>query len=323
MTNIQQSRSCLSSTLRVLSLFATFFALGVIALGAFTRLMDAGLGCPDWPLCYGHAIVPSAIAIDKYKAWAEMIHRYFAGMLSVLILFVIVLSFFRPNRNRTNIICAIGLIFLISYQIILGQLTVTLKLMPIIVLGHLLGGFCILSLLWLVFLNATQKLPKITVSKGIIFLGYIALILLFSQIMLGAWTSTNYAALSCPDFPFCFNDHPFFTMDFQNAFHLLVDKQMNYEGGVLPDTARQTIHMMHRIGALIITVYLFIFTLILRLKSPVIIWIWGLLTLQIFLGILNVILSLPLFSAVSHTLVASMLLLSLVTLLFQLQKRGG
>lgn len=309
--------------LSILAFFAACISLGVIGLGAFTRLMDAGLGCPDWPLCYGHIVVPHSIAIDKYKAWAEMIHRYFAGFLSILIVCVIVLSFVRPNRNRTNVLCALALVFLILYQIILGQLTVTLKLMPTIVVGHLIGGFCILSVLWLIFLNScTFYSIKILTSRKMIFFSYIAIILLFLQIMLGAWTSTNYAALVCPDFPFCLNDHPFMVMDFQNAFHFFVDTQVNYEGGILSDVARKTIHMMHRVGALLITTYLFIFTILLRIKSPIIFWIWGLLTLQIFLGIVNALFQLPVVSAVSHTIVAAMLLLSLITLLFQMKKRS-
>ncbi len=327
--------------LSIFALFAACFALGVIGLGAFTRLMDAGLGCPDWPLCYGHVYVPHAIAVDKYKAWAEMVHRYFAGLLSILIVCVIGLSFMRSYRNRMTVLCSLALVILILYQIILGQLTVTLKLMPIIVVGHLIGGFLILSFLWLIFLTSSHEFSVMPAelrarwhpewqlnSSGwsrpdiCVYFAYIAIVLIFLQIMLGAWTSTNYAALSCPDFPFCFNDHPFFSMDFQRAFHFFTDKNLNYEGGILSDTARQTIHMSHRLGALVVTIYLFIFTLLIRIKSPVIFWIWGLLTLQIFLGIVNVTFQLPLFSAVSHTLVAAMLLLSLVTFLFQLRKRS-
>ncbi len=302
--------------LSILSLFAVGWALSVIGLGAFTRLMDAGLGCPDWPLCYGHMIVPHSPMIDKYKAWAEMIHRYFAGFLSILIMAVIALSFFKKYRNRYLMIYSLCLIFLILYQIILGQLTVTLKLMPVIVVGHLLGGFLIVSVLWLIFLNSRFPfIPKRNpISIGVL----IGIILLFFQIILGAWTSTQYAALSCPDFPFCFNAHPFFTMDFQNAFHFFVQKGVNYEGGILSDSARQTIHMMHRVGALVLTLYLFLFTYLMRfhLKNAIVFWIWGMLILQIFLGIVNVIFKLPIFTAVSHTIVAALLLLSLLTLFF-------
>jgi cytochrome c oxidase assembly protein subunit 15 len=269
-----------------------------------------------------------------------MIHRYFAGFLSILIIAIIILSFLKQNRTRAQLTFAASFVMLISYQIILGQLTVTLKLMPVIVVGHLLGGFLILSVLWLIFLNCCRYLscPSSVVRGGIqcgistatpasfsnIFFACLGVFLLLLQIMLGAWTSTNYAALSCPDFPFCFNANPFFTMDFQNAFQFFVDKNVNYEGGILSDTARQTIHMMHRIGALIVTVYIFLFTCLLqkKLNKSLIFTIWGLLTLQIFLGIVNVIFQLPILTAVCHTIVASLLLLSLVTLVYQLQKRG-
>jgi len=296
----------------------------VIALGAFTRLVDAGLGCPDWPLCYGHLMVPTN-ALDTFKAWAEMIHRYFAGCLSLFVLGIIILSFTKRSRNRTNMILAGMLLFLILYQIMLGQWTVTLKLLPLVVTQHLLGGFLILSTLWLLYLNnhelVTSQRDK---SASMTYKGAIvALIILFFQIILGAWTSTNYAALSCPDFPFCFNENPLFNMHLKNAFQVISPIGLNYEGGVLAEPLRQTIHMTHRLGALIFTLYFLIFSIfaIPKIKQNMQLlrsfyWIWGLLSIQICLGLINVFFQLPLISALSHNLVASLLLLSLITLVY-------
>jgi cytochrome c oxidase assembly protein subunit 15 len=245
--------------LSTLALCGSFFALSVIALGAFTRLIDAGLGCPDWPGCYGHFIVPltdmarqhvnlhyPATPLVVYKAWAEMIHRYFVGGLSIFIL-VITFSILckKEYRIRSNVVLASGLLLLLVYQIILGQLTVTLKLLPIIVSQHLLGGFFILSLLWLIYLNNRNTPRKIDNNKFTIILAMALLgfILLLLQIALGAWTSTNYASLSCPDFPFCMNDHPIMSMHFRAAFTFFSSTTINYEGGVLPESVRQTIQI--------------------------------------------------------------------------------
>lgn len=311
-----------------LALCACFFALGVIALGAFTRLIDAGLGCPDWPGCYGHLVVTDSPFV-AYKAWAEMVHRYFVGGLSLFLLVIVGIIFSkREIRIRSNVVLAMGLILLLIYQIALGRWTVTMKLLPVVVSQHLLGGFLILSTLWLLYLNNKVNLAKNAQMKknsGMFVLAIIGLILLFLQIMLGAWTSTNYASLSCPDFPFCVNEHPYLPMYFNKAFTLLSPIGVNYEGGVLPEAVRQTIQMTHRIGALIVFVYMFIFGVIAMQKFKnhsdtlkVIYVILGLLTIQVCIGIANIILKLPVVSAVSHNLVAALLLLSVITLVFKL-----
>jgi cytochrome c oxidase assembly protein subunit 15 len=322
-----------------LALIACFFALGVICLGALTRLLDAGLGCPDWPGCYGHWVAPLHHPDSKfvaYKAWAEMIHRYFAGCLSILILVIISLIFknavmdkivrkknlhglsyskryipipydaihgIESHDNPCKLFfAALVLLLLVVYQIILGQWTVTLKLLPVIVTQHLLGGFSILAVLWLIYcfvkpsftLNHTTTLPEL-------FWALIGLIILVLQITAGAWTSTHYASLSCPDFPLCFNDHWGWT------------------------TYRQTIQMMHRFGALIFVSYMGLLTAIFfkKIKETLYLFkllclIWGLLILQICLGITNIIFKLPLFTAVSHTLTAALLLLAMITFVYRL-----
>ena len=324
-----------------LSLVACFLSLGVIGLGAFTRLIDAGLGCPDWPGCYGQMIVPlTEMARQKaalhypgshlitYKAWAEMIHRYCVGALSLFMLAIVVLIFSRRAlRVRSNSVLAVLMTLLLVYQIILGQLTVTLKLLPIIVSQHLLGGFFILTLLWLVYLNNTSYVvivDEVKAAKKILPWAVIALVLIVLQIMLGAWTSTNYASLSCPDFPFCSNERAI-SFQFKEAFHFFAPVGVNYEGGVLSTTIRQTIQMSHRLGALIVTIYLFMFVALARTKltydssfGHLLYLMLGLLCIQLCIGISNVIFKLPLVTAISHTLIAVLLLLSVVTVVFKL-----
>lgn len=337
----------------LISLLTSFFALCVIGLGAFTRLIDAGLGCPDWPGCYGQLTVPLSETAQQlanivhpdtplviYKAWSEMIHRYFAGALSLLTLGILVLvlhDLIKTSRwtrvEKTNLFFMIVLVLLIIYQIVLGQWTVTLKLLPIIVTQHLLGGFLILTILWLVFLNNKYSKTALMITapykdsiKTLLPWAWLAVILVFSQIFLGAWVSTNYASLSCPDFPFCVND-AVFQFNIQNAFHLMSPVGVNYEGGVLPEEVRQTIQMTHRLGALILTVYLFVFSMAGFIKTRLIpaimnmfLVILGLLLLQLCIGVTNVMFNLPLATAIAHNLVAVMLLLAVVTLLFKLTR---
>lgn len=312
------------NALSTLALCAAFFSLSVIALGAFTRLVDAGLGCPDWPGCYGHWV---AAPLAGYKAWAEMIHRYFVGCLSLFIVGVISLVFKKKYRSRGNVILAFGLIFLLSYQILLGRWTVTLKLLPIIVTQHLLGGFLILSLLWLIYLNNRVSEISLRIRKNrLLVWAVLGLVLLFFQILLGAWTSTNYASLSCPDFPWCAYDRAMI-LQFKEAFSLISPTHINYEGGVLSLAARQTIQMTHRIGAVVVTIYFFIF-LGLAIKSlkyapslmKILYGIVGLLCVQLCVGMVNVIFKLPLATAISHNLIAVVLLLSMITFIFKLAK---
>ena len=339
--------------LSTLALTASTIALGVIVLGALTRLLDAGLGCPDWPGCYGHLLLPmNAIAqqlanaaypkttLVAYKAWIEMIHRYAVSALSLLILAIITLIFSKKKyRSIGNIIYVLLLSSLLIYQILLGQWTVTLKLLPIIVTQHLLGGFAIVSILWLIYLTnrchsysetiLSGKSEKIPYQRSLFLLTLLGLLLLIVQLFLGAWTSTQYASLSCPHFPWCMNNQPFLQLftapHFKAAFTLLTPIGPNYTGGALAEITRQTIHMTHRLGALVIIIY---FALILLLamiqlkKLPALMTplycIAGLLLIQVFLGISNVIFKLPLINALCHTFVAALLLLSIITFLFYL-----
>lgn len=331
--------------LSLLALSACLFALCVIALGAYTRLIDAGLGCPDWPGCYGHLTVPHADTAQSvadaqfpgtqfvnYKAWAEMIHRYAVGGLSLFILSIIIFVFSNKRlRVFKNVMASLILIGLLSYQIILGQLTVTLKLLPVIVSQHLLGGFLILSTLWSIYLMNCKPVTQQPQRKQnlVLWMSILALILVFSQIALGAWTSTNYASLSCPDFPFCQNSHIELTMRFKEAFNLFSPIGINYEGGVLAESVRQTIQMTHRLGALIVTLYMFFFLIVAlpKLKNlPHIVKtlyvIIALLCIQLCIGMANVLFKLPLMTAILHNLTAVMLLLSVITLIFKVATIG-
>lgn len=327
--------------LSILALCASFFSFGVIALGAFTRLINAGLGCPDWPGCYGQLTVPMTEAaqllanihypethLEIYKAWAEMIHRYFVGGLSLFIMSIIGIIFVRKEcRFMSNIVLALGLVLLLAYQIILGKWTVTLKLLPVIVTQHLLGGFLILCALWLVYLNnrSSQKIAPCQFPKTLLMIAaIIGLVMIFLQISLGAWTSTNYASLSCPDFPLCMNSQSL-VMHFKEAFNFSAPIGINYEGGVLSEVTRQTIQMTHRFGALILTVYLFLFMAYAmpRLKHAIeltksLYLIMGLLTIQLCIGMANIIFKLPLITAIGHNLVAVLLLVSMITFIFKL-----
>jgi cytochrome c oxidase assembly protein subunit 15 len=333
--------------LSFLALFACFFSLGVIGLGAFTRLIDAGLGCPDWPGCYGQLTVPATHLAQKlanlqfpttplvaYKAWAEMLHRYFVGALSLFIMIIIGMIFSQKSlRTRANVLLSLGLILLLAYQIMLGRWTVTLQLLPIIVTQHLLGGFLILALLWLVYLtNLHAKHTSFTTTLnpckayGLLLLAVMALVILLLQISLGAWTSTNYASFSCPDFPFCKNDQALI-WQIKEAFNFSAPIGLNYSGGLLSETARQTIQMFHRLGALTFTSYmlLFIAYAFFTLKSfPAIrktfFCILGLTLIQLCVGITNVLFKLPLITAISHNLLAALLLLAVITLIYQIRR---
>lgn len=309
-----------SRLLQRLSGAGAFFTILVIALGALTRLVNAGLGCPDWPGCYGHIVVPAKhlahliypkTPLVAYKAWAEMIHRYCAGALSFISVWVFSLLCYRKR-----FLLALSLLLLVLYQIALGRWTVTLQLLPVIVTQHLMGGMLIASLLW--FIHLREKPQVRVVLRAFHPLAKAAFIVLLCQIALGAWTSTHYASLSCDGFPFC-SLHTAMHWHLKEAFSLS-PVGINYEGGVLPLIIRQTIHMTHRFGALFVGIYLLLFAGFVASKvhnarvQRVNIVMLGLLFLQITLGIANVLFQLPLGIAIAHTVTAVLLLLTIVSL---------
>lgn len=367
---------------------ALVLASMVVVLGAFTRLVDAGLGCPDWPTCYGHLWVPLSeedvsVANERFahapvehdKTWPEQLHRIFASSLGILILalffFCVRKSGAAPGRLSVYVLLCllvgataariplgdrldpwlwvlVVLYFLnlarlsaharpsdtapfklpsfiaglVVLQGLFGMWTVTLNLWPKVVMLHLLGGFATLSLLWLLLqrlggwhwrTNASEQLHLLTLKP----LATIAIIVVTLQIALGGWLSANYAALACPDFPLCQNSlWP--QADFKQGFNFLQDIGPNYLGGLLDSHARIAIHLSHRIGALVVLVVLSFFCLKLwqtvhagaRKLAQIIAVV---LLLQLTLGVLNVVLSLPLAVAVAHNAVGVLLLATLIT----------
>lgn len=305
---------------RFLAYFAVFLAVMVVFLGAYTRLTDAGLGCPDWPGCYGHWRV-EANAIAPAKAWAEMIHRYAAGTLGLLILGLGLFGIVRRRDPDQSVLIPLLLIVLVIFQAALGRWTVTLQLLPVVVMGHLLGGLTILALLWILALKSGRhfSLPNLGEDKKFRFWALLGLIIVFLQISLGGWTSTNYAALVCPDFPYCHGQW-FPLHELHKAFNVFMPPGRDYDGGILDTPARISIQVVHRIGAIVTAVYLFglglwgLCAARQGIIKAIMVFIWMALVLQISLGILNVVLMLPLSIALMHNIGAAVLLLSIVTL---------
>jgi len=311
----------------------TVLVFVVIVLGAYVRLSNAGLSCPDWPGCYGQIIVPAnpeAVLqanevypdkpLEKGKAWKEMTHRYVASTLGLLILIMTLITWVKSQYSNMRVFTTI-LLGLVIFQGLLGMWTVTLLLKPVIVVLHLLGGLTLLSLLYWMVLRQQSRLG-VFVSAGnrkLLPLAITALLVLGLQISLGGWTSSNYAALACPDFPNC-QGQWWPNMDFNEGFILWRGLGIDYEGGVLQGSARTAIHMAHRIGAIItsiiilVTVFRVILTGMKQLRSSGFVAL-TLLLLQVSLGIANIKLGLPIVVAVAHNGVAALLLLSLVTLL--------
>lgn len=316
-------------------LLAAVLALVVVILGAYTRLSDAGLGCPDWPGCYGHVGVPASPAaldraneafahrpVEAAKAWKEMVHRYAAGLLGLVVLGLTV-SAWRRAAGRA---LATALLVLIAFQAALGMWTVTLLLKPVVVMGHLLGGFSVLSLLWLGYLGARSFVPaRHRPPARLRRLALVGIVVLVAQIALGGWTSANYAALACPTFPKCMGEW-WPPMDMADGFVMWRGLGVNYEFGVLDSPARVAVHMAHRAWAVVTFLYLAAVGIhALRQPGPLRAAAAVMLTLlvaQVSLGIANVWLHLPLPVAAAHNAVAALLLLALLTLTHTLHRSG-
>lgn len=318
---------------RNLTIFAIVLAIFVVVLGAYVRLSDAGLGCPDWPGCYGSLILDESekgIAhaaenferpLEASKAWKEMIHRYFASTLGLIILVLTYMAWKRPELGQKGLTTLLSL--LVMFQGALGMWTVTLLVKPVIVMSHLLGGLATLSLLFLLLLRIRKKrLAPANRSATAQGLAIVALFVLVAQIALGGWTSTNYAALACTEFPTCFGDSWAPDVDYEEGFVLWRGLGVDYEFGVLDYKARAAIHWTHRIGALVTTIiFMPLALLLLKLQATKeASLLGGMLLTQVVLGILNVLLDLPLHVAVAHNAVAALLLLSLVYVVFRLKK---
>ena len=313
------------SKISKLSFVGALFTLIVISLGAWVRLTDAGLGCPDWPGCYGLLTTPDTVDelakareyypnadIDVGKAWREMLHRYMAGLLGLYVFFITYISIKYSKRSYT---LPVLISILIIIQAIMGMLTVTMLVKPTIVTTHLFFGMLTATLLFINSLKysnirmSSEKIPAIALI--IITITWVFLII---QILLGGWTSTNYASLACTDFPKCLDQWYPKEMIFNEAFNVINLPDVNYEGGILAYGAKVAIHYSHRITALILT-FVFIsalyvvfklnkHSLLKKLMSISIIFF----TLQVILGISNVVYSLPLNIAVWHTMNAAILM---------------
>lgn len=329
-----------SVQLRKLVLFSIPFALVVIGLGAYTRLADAGLGCPDWPGCYGFLTVPMKdhhidtaearfpdAPVEVAKAWWEMVHRYFAGALGLLIASILLLAIKARrqggalSRDPVPLRLPIALLLLVICQAAFGAWTVTLKLWPQVVTAHLLGGFSTLSLLWLLALRlgvgSTWSVPRQVLPHA-----GLALVVVVVQIALGGWVSSNYAALACHDFPTCHGEW-WPQMDVRAGFDFAQTIGPNYLGGELESDARVAIHFIHRIGAVVVLAV--VGALIWRLwsaRSPLAAPLAAVLLLQITLGILNIVLVLPLLNATFHNVVGAILLLTIVAVNYRAFRAG-
>jgi cytochrome c oxidase assembly protein subunit 15 len=337
--------------IRSLALAGLLLCFTVVVLGAYVRLTTAGLGCPDWPGCYGH-ITPlgaqqSAAAqaayplkpLDVGKAWREMIHRYAATTLGLLIVAIAALAITTRRLRLVSIPLAWALLGTVVFQGMLGMLTVTWQLKPLIVTGHLVFGLTTLGLLWWLWLSLPREGVSAVRTRGVAgsnshanvrtarLLAVIGLVALGLQIALGGWTSSNYAAVACPDFPTCQNAW-WPQTDYRDAFVLWRGLGINYEGGVLDHPARVAIHLTHRIGALAATVALSLAALSVLLRPTLAglgpaAAVLAALALQLTIGISMVIKGFPLWLATFHTAGAALLLLAVLNLLRALGTAGA
>lgn len=311
---------------RTLSAVAAVVAFCVVVLGSYVRLSDAGLGCPDWPGCYGALTVPQSEAaiqsaqqaypdkpVEHAKAWKEMAHRYLAGSLGLLVVALAVLAYRQRQVIRTSWQLSSALVVLILFQALLGMWTVTLLLKPVIVTLHLLGGMTTLAVLsWIAFRNVIT--PDIALPKGSQYWLRLALLVWILQVLLGGWTSSNYAALACTDFPTCHGmwwPH----MDIRDAFHLTRALGESRDGGQLHLDALTSIQWVHRLGALVVLIWMSVAARMLmqRENAKMLGWILIAIVLcQIAVGIGNLLLQLPLVLAVLHNAGAALLGVCLV-----------
>ena len=335
--------------MRKLALAAVLLGLTVVVLGAYVRLTAAGLGCPDWPGCYGHvtplgaeqslatgAVLPGQ-ALEVTKAWHEMIHRYAASTLGFLIVLLAALGIASRHESPRRARYAVALLGIVVLQGALGMLTVTLLLRPLIVTLHLIFGLTTVSLLWWLWLSLegeeTATGPSRTAgavggtSRGAAWaarLAVLALVVLAAQIILGGWTSTNYAAIACPDFPTCQGSW-WPAMDYRHAFVLWHAPSIDYEGGILTNAARRAIHFTHRMGAavtacVLIAAALAAFRQRALARPRAVAWlVLAALAVQLTIGVSMVLRGFPLWLATAHNAGAALTLLAVLALVHSLR----
>ncbi len=320
---------------RRMALAVAALALAVAVLGAWVRLTGAGLGCPDWPGCYGRLVVAGpgetrfADGVDTGKAWREMLHRYAAAGLGLAIAWLAFSAFRGRRRGAAGLPAALpaALVLLVAFQAALGAWTVTLRLQPAVVVAHLAGGMAILALLWRLALGRPPDgaiagglgRPR---AAGLRRAAAGGLLVLAVQIALGGWTSANYAALACPDLPTCHGGW-WPDGDYAAGFRLWQESGSGFEGGVLAGDARVAIHFAHRLGAVAAFAYLAALggAALRRARADrrrdlgaAALAVLALLAAQVSLGLANVWLGLPLAVAVAHNAGAALLLLAVLTL---------
>ena len=323
---------------RKLVWFAVIYTFIVVVVGAYVRLSDAGLGCPDWPGCYGELTphlaqddIAKAVEdqggthgpVSLGKAWKEMFHRYIAGGLGLVILAIAVTAWLRRRELRQSPLLATSLLVLVMFQAALGMWTVTLLLKPVIVTLHLLGGLATLALLaWLGLRQETFK-PVPAAAMRLRPWALLTLLIVIGQIMLGGWVSTNYAALACVDFPTCHGQWlP--EMDFYHGFQLVRELGMTAAGTHLSYDAITAIHWTHRVGAVVTFLCAGGFALVLLRTAGLARYgavLLAVLLLQVALGIANVVAGLPLAVAAAHNAGAAILLVTAVVINFALRRK--
>ncbi|MGH8180527.1 MAG: COX15/CtaA family protein [Steroidobacteraceae bacterium] len=336
--------------LRGLALFGVLLCFGVVVLGAYVRLTDAGLGCPDWPGCYGHVSPVGAQnspmsqarfpgrPLETGKAWHEMLHRYAAGTLGCVIIAIAALAIAAPQPKVVGAGYGLLLFATVIVQALLGMLTVTWLLKPLIVTLHLIFGMTTLALLWWLWLGLRHR--PFSVSAAVFaervsergsawssastariayWLAVLGVAVLAAQFFLGGWTSATYSALACPDFPTCQGSwwpHA----DFRHAFVLWRGLWINYQGGVLANPARVAIHFAHRLGALTVTLTFLAASLFVmsrpslaaaRTRACLVLAALG---LQLAIGISMVLATFPLWLTTAHTAGAALLLMAILAL---------
>ena len=328
-----------SKILRYVVTIASILALMVVMLGAYTRLTDAGLGCPDWPGCYGQMVLPTLpnklidaqqhyphVPIESRKAWTEMAHRYAAGTLGLLILLIGCSALRAHRRDLSFPVRLPGLLFLlVVFQALLGMWTVTLKLLPVVVMGHLLGGMLIFSLLCYLRMQLSS-VSVVSLSRWPIWIN-LGIVIVFFQIALGGWVSSNYAGVACIGFPQC-NGQWWPALHFSKGFNLLSPVGANYQGGILNNEVRATIQFIHRLGAIFAASYVVLLSvsLLISVRTKNLHKIAALaiiiVIIQFGLGIANVVYLLPLWIAVAHNGTAALLLATMFVMRY-LATGGG
>jgi len=317
-----------------------FLTFDLILFGAFTRLTDSGLGCPDWPGCYGHSnplfAMDHILAAEQQmpfgpvtvtKAWIEMLHRYFASGVGFLMLSLTVMAWLkRKEFGRRIFLFSLGLFFLVCMQGAFGALTVTLRLQPLIVSIHLILALCFIMGLTALSDQTQQRHQILKPQKYIKVIPLLVILVVFSQILLGAWVSTNYAVLACNGFPLC-NEEWLPQMDFLNGFTWWRELGKTSSGDYLTIEALIAIHWTHRLGAMITTLTLACFLYYLakvkqagntEFQMEAQYWsrlVLFVLCVQILSGLSNVIFQWPMIAALIHTGGASALIIGLTKLL--------